>query len=414
MSGGGNVPYHLRQNKAIDRNLFVELLSRINLVKDIEAYTYISFGGSFLEDFKLIHSITGISKMISLEVDENIRNRQKFNMPLNCIEPRHLTSGEFLENHTFEGENIVWFDYASPKEIEQQLDETQYLITQLHDFDIVKITLNANANSLADHQTLEITKAKRSLKSKEESLKNCENSLKESAMSLKEAKNRNEDLMTAAAEEEKVKSSNFEAETEQNQHRLKKANQIVAPVRQSGLVVLPNELNDLRLEKLKERTGKHFLEEIETTDMKQVHYPNALCKVLKIAIQKAMDSKPKSYFQPLTAFSYADSSHTMLTYTGIILPSDDKKIKDFFDGTRLKAWDLFQPDGDRSIEISIPALSLKERMTIDSLLPLTDATRIQASLGFFVEGFDETSSIKSLSQYIKYYRQYPQFLKVSI
>ncbi|WP_374048756.1 O-methyltransferase, partial [Escherichia coli] len=30
MSTGGSIPYHLRQNKAIERNLFIESLRRLN------------------------------------------------------------------------------------------------------------------------------------------------------------------------------------------------------------------------------------------------------------------------------------------------------------------------------------------------------------------------------------------------
>ena len=65
---GGTVPYHLRQNKAIDRSLFIDLLARLNRCRDISDYTYIGFGGPFLEDFKSVHSFTGISKMISIEM----------------------------------------------------------------------------------------------------------------------------------------------------------------------------------------------------------------------------------------------------------------------------------------------------------------------------------------------------------
>ena len=76
------IPYHLRQNKAIDRNLFIELLRMINRRFLIRKYEYISMGGPFLEDFKGIHASTGISKMTSFEMDRNTFLRQKFNRHL--------------------------------------------------------------------------------------------------------------------------------------------------------------------------------------------------------------------------------------------------------------------------------------------------------------------------------------------
>jgi hypothetical protein len=54
MSTGGSIPYHLRQNKAIDRNLFTDLLSRIGRYKNISDYTYYGFGGPYMEDFKVL------------------------------------------------------------------------------------------------------------------------------------------------------------------------------------------------------------------------------------------------------------------------------------------------------------------------------------------------------------------------
>ncbi|WP_407928292.1 O-methyltransferase, partial [Collimonas silvisoli] len=53
---GAYVPYHLRQNKAVDRQLFVDLLTKLNRYKAIGDYSYVSFGGPYLEDFKLVHS----------------------------------------------------------------------------------------------------------------------------------------------------------------------------------------------------------------------------------------------------------------------------------------------------------------------------------------------------------------------
>ena len=148
MSLGGSIPYHLRQNKAIDRSLFIELLGRINRFKNISDYTYVGFGGPFLEDFKFLHSALRIKSMISLEMDRNVAIRQEFNKPLSCIEIRQQTSADFLIKHHFNSASIVWFDYAIPKNLPEQLTETRKLISELDAGDIFKITLNASAETL--------------------------------------------------------------------------------------------------------------------------------------------------------------------------------------------------------------------------------------------------------------------------
>lgn len=149
---GGSVPYHLRQNKAIERNLFVELLSKVNRFKPISDYTYIGFGGPFLEDFKLMHSYFGSTKMISLESDLNVYSRQLFNSPLDeeCISCRNVSSGNFIDSYSIDGNAIIWLDYASPKLLGDQVREFSSLITKLRSYDILKITINANPVCLGD------------------------------------------------------------------------------------------------------------------------------------------------------------------------------------------------------------------------------------------------------------------------
>lgn len=145
---GSSIPYHLRHNKAIDRNLFVDLLSRVGRFRNISAYRYIGFGGPFLEDFKTLHAALRISKMISIEADENVSLRQKFNLPLSCMELRNDNSGEFIADFDFYEDCIVWLDFTDPSKIGEQLAELEVLINKLQSGSVFKITLNAAASSL--------------------------------------------------------------------------------------------------------------------------------------------------------------------------------------------------------------------------------------------------------------------------
>lgn len=151
---GGLVPYHLRPNKAVERYLFVELLTKINRSKPIGAYTYVGFGGAFLEDFKLIHRHFGNKKMLSIEIDPNVIKRQRFNLPLSCIKCTHQSSGQFIGSYSIKGNAAIWLDYASASEHRIQIQEFESLLPKLQTYDVVKITLNTNPEVLRSRDSM--------------------------------------------------------------------------------------------------------------------------------------------------------------------------------------------------------------------------------------------------------------------
>jgi hypothetical protein len=143
-----NLAYHLRPNKAVDRQLFWELLSRIDNFRTIRAATYIGFGGPFLEDFREMHSRFGITHMVSIEMDETVHRRQRFNRPASCVQCRLGSSGDFFSSFARQRATIVWLDYSETKRREQ-IEEFQALLLKLSAFDVVKVTLNAHPANLA-------------------------------------------------------------------------------------------------------------------------------------------------------------------------------------------------------------------------------------------------------------------------
>jgi len=93
---GSSIAYHLRQNKAIERNLFIELLARVGRVRNISEYEYIGFGGPLLEDYKALHAALRIKRMHSIEREENTFKRQKFNRPATFVKLHHKDSADFF------------------------------------------------------------------------------------------------------------------------------------------------------------------------------------------------------------------------------------------------------------------------------------------------------------------------------
>lgn len=146
---GSDLAYHLRPNKAIDRNLFIALLERIGRVRNISAYEYIGFGGPMLEDYKALHAALRINRMHSIERNPETFKRQKFNRPASFIKLHQVESGEFFRTHQFNDKGtIVWLDYTEAKELKTQLDEFVSLAASLDCHDVIKITLNASVSKL--------------------------------------------------------------------------------------------------------------------------------------------------------------------------------------------------------------------------------------------------------------------------
>ena len=151
---GSNVPYHLRPNKYVERQLFLEALQFVNIFNNLDNYVYVSMGGRFLEDFRLIHRHFGMKNLISFDKDKHICDRQEFNSPNKFVEILNKKSEEIVNNFESLGDQynnknfIIWLDYTTPNERQSQLHEIHTLSSKLCDGDVIKVTLNANVNTV--------------------------------------------------------------------------------------------------------------------------------------------------------------------------------------------------------------------------------------------------------------------------
>lgn len=149
---GETVPYRLRPHKAVDRRLFLALLSRCERWVDLNDHVYASMGAYSLEDHKLVHRMLGVRRLLTFDMLPAVVARQKFNRPADGCRCVCLTSGQFTADVSSSVESagiadaegfVVWLDYTSPKEIPVQLREFQKLVAQFAPGDIVRVTVNA-------------------------------------------------------------------------------------------------------------------------------------------------------------------------------------------------------------------------------------------------------------------------------
>ncbi|MBD5801476.1 hypothetical protein AZOA_08910 [Azoarcus sp. Aa7] len=332
---GANVPYHMRQNKSVDRMLFIDLLTRLNRYIPIPDYRYVSFGAAFLEDFKLLHSHFGLRSMLSIEMDEQAFLRQTFNLPLRCIQNFRQKSGDFIDRYNSETPTIIWLDYASAKELREQLQEIQALVVKLRVGDVLKVTLNANPEAMSP--------------------------------GLHHYDGRQETV---------------------------------------------DEKRDRLFKQLDTRLGDFLPTGYSPDDLSPIRFPKMLLGASRDAITTAFDGRRLSegvYIQPLLSCAYQDGPHQMLTFTVIVLRDGEKN--DFLDKTGLNNWGYQNLDWENFNKISVPALTVKEKISIDRLLPGGSAEEILTQLGFNF-GRNNRESVEAVENYKKYYRYYPNYQRV--
>lgn len=148
MGTGSSIPYRLRPNKAVDRELFLALLTRLAARLKLEGHQYIGLGGPFLEDFRLVHARLGIKKLYCVESEEAVHRRQLFNQPVDCIACVHKTLEDYLDEQDFETPAIIWLDYTEPSKITDQIERFSRTVGVVPIGSILRVTLNANPTSL--------------------------------------------------------------------------------------------------------------------------------------------------------------------------------------------------------------------------------------------------------------------------
>jgi hypothetical protein len=157
MSAGSSLPYRLRPNKAVDRELFLSLLMRLSPKLALEKYQYVGLGGPFLEDFRLVHGRLGIAKMTCIETQEQVYRRQIFNRPIASIECVHNTLEDYLDETNFDTPAIIWFDYTEPRGITMQIERFARTIGTVPIGSVLRVTLNANPTTLGTPDPKEVS-----------------------------------------------------------------------------------------------------------------------------------------------------------------------------------------------------------------------------------------------------------------
>ena len=164
---GSKLPYHLRVNKCVDRQLFLEALGFVARSQPIDTMGYISMGGGYLEDFRVMHLAFNIVKMLSFDLEDWMITRQLKNRPYAFVSCKQASSTEIVNDfHDVrknllgtDGNVIVWLDYTEADQRYSQLSDLQELTSKLIEGDIFRITMNAHRPAFGRIEEYELAKA---------------------------------------------------------------------------------------------------------------------------------------------------------------------------------------------------------------------------------------------------------------
>lgn len=341
MSGGSSVPYSLRQNKFVDRRIFVDLLSRIERYAPIEDHVYVSMGGATLEDHRLAHAELGLCRLLSFDSQQWIIDRQKFNKPVDYIKLKRMTSSELIGSFSATMNELgwggapnvaMWLDFTAPAQLGAQIREYNQLLDLLQPKDIVRITVNASSSA------------------------------------------------------------------------------IYKPITVDGRPEVASVFRPKRLERLTAKLGEYMPAGVSAGDMTDDGLPVVIASAMEIAAKAAFPSGSKHVALPLSVVRYADGQQ-MLSVTAIVL--ERTKVRSFFAKTKAKSWPFFSKSWQDIRLISVPDLTMRERMFITERIPTKSEMDICTDLGFLFEN-DAGVSQEYVRQYRQYYRFYPHFHHVIV
>lgn len=139
------INYYLRQQKAIERRMFCHLFNCIDRVFDLHQYRYVGMGAKYFVDFLLFHREFGFKHMISIEADDENKEKYEFNKPLSCIEMSYGFSSEVLPrlDWTSSIRSVIWLDYDGYLE-KFMLEDLETLISKMASGSMFFISFNSN------------------------------------------------------------------------------------------------------------------------------------------------------------------------------------------------------------------------------------------------------------------------------
>jgi hypothetical protein len=161
-------------------------------------------------------------------------------------------------------------------------------------------------------------------------------------------------------------------------------------------------------DEFKKKFGALIPESAPDPPIEQRLFAALVQSMVRVSAERSFPAGSPIGFEPISSFFYADTT-PMFTLTGIVCSrnrtADLKKA--------YKGWQLVNFDWKEPRRIDLPALSTRERLHLQHLLPVSDKAGkvLCEALGYLIEGNDRRTTEKLLKQYADFHRYSPYFIR---
>lgn len=178
----------------------------------------------------------------------------------------------------------------------------------------------------------------------------------------------------------------------------------------------PSEYWEFNPPSIKEAKAEQFRRKFENFMPDSSAHPPRLAESLAYLLQEMLQIAAEKVFPPtassrsllpVSSFYYSDGTW-MFTFTGIVCDNDRiQEVRRIFEN-----WEFANLEWNRPTRIAVPALSTKERLHLQSLLPTRNnaGSKLQQQLGYFIED-DLEKTKEALSQYAAFHRYSPYIIR---
>jgi len=164
-------------------------------------------------------------------------------------------------------------------------------------------------------------------------------------------------------------------------------------------------LHELRFEKLKERIGDFLPSDAKASDMTPERLALLISQAFGKAAAIALPVTGADVFAPLSIVRYSDGQQ-MLSMTGMVVHRT--KITEMRNRLDLSNWPFASPDWKTVHGLSVPDLTLRERLYLERVVATANYDGVAQVLGFsFGKDVEMTNFLQN---YKDFYRFYPALL----
>ena len=177
----------------------------------------------------------------------------------------------------------------------------------------------------------------------------------------------------------------------------------------NGKRLVKQELAEKRFKKLDGRIGDYLPNDVTLHDMSKEKLPIALARAFGNAAGKALPPSGSKTFMPVSIVRYADAQQ-MLTLTGVVTERNEKSI--IWDKVSLSDWPFSSREWNQVHALSVPDLTLRERLLLDRAVADNSHSKLEEDLGFRFE--DDIDAAAFIQNYKDFYRFYPSLLTAEL